>query len=100
MGYHFIDQLKNIIALESTAWQAFQELKLWVLTVGAIKARAADRGTFVVEIRKSLEKLGAETWDEATRIMSSFVWLEAVYGERCAILGKEVMVTQLQAFHR
>lgn len=93
MGCHFVEKLSDIMAYESEEWEEFQELKLWVLTVGAIKASAAGREIFVEGIQKMVEVMDIETWDEVVQIVSDIIWLDEVYGQRFADLGKEIIAT-------
>jgi hypothetical protein len=90
-GYHFVARLKNLMILDSIEWEHFQDLKLWALVVGGIKSSTTDRALFVEEIGSLLKAMGIQTWEEATEVVQSFVWIEEIYGERCQDIGREVM---------
>lgn len=90
-GYHFMERLKDVVVQESEEWQNFPELRLWVLVIGGIKASAADQDLFVCLILESYESLALNTWDQVTDILEKFMWLDEIYGARCADLGLQVL---------
>jgi hypothetical protein len=90
-GYHFVKRLEQIALLEITEWEEFQNLRLWVLVIGAIKASPADRLHFIEGVKRALERLYITTWEEATLVVASILFNEEIYGQRCRYFGREVM---------
>jgi hypothetical protein len=43
IGYHFVERLKRAVLIETSDWENLQDLRLWALVLGGIKAREADR---------------------------------------------------------
>lgn len=90
-GYHFVERLQQTILAETTDWEEFQDLRLWALVIGAIKASPTDRLLFIEGVKRSLDCLCISTWEEATLIVRSIIWNDEIYGQRCSELGNAVM---------
>ena len=90
-GYHFVERLRETALAETTEWEEFQDLRLWVLVIGAIKALPEDQLLFIDGIKRVLERLHIATWDDATLVVESILFNEEIYGPRCRNLGRDVM---------
>jgi hypothetical protein len=93
-GYHFVERLNHVALAECSEWDEFQNLRLWVLVIGAIKASPADRLLFIEGIKRALERLYITTWEEATLVVASILFNDEIYGQRCQELGREVIGSQ------
>jgi hypothetical protein len=90
-GYHFMEDLKGMVLLETMEWQDFPGLRLWVLVIGGMKASMIDRPLFAEATSDALAGLNINTWEEATKVVTNFLWVEEIYRRRCREFGAEVM---------
>ena len=74
--HHFVEKLKQIALLEITQWDEFQNLRLWLLVIDAIKASPVDRLHFIEGIERALERLCIKTWEEVTLVVASILFNE------------------------
>lgn len=89
-GYHFIENIKIALRSDFVEWNGFLDLRLWALVVAAVKASSADRSFFIGEIRRTMEALLIIRWTETMEIITSFLWIEEIYGVRARELGEQV----------
>jgi hypothetical protein len=66
-----VERLKHTALTDTAEREEFQNLGLWPLAIGAIKASPANRLLFIEGITRTVERLHISTWDKATLIVES-----------------------------
>jgi hypothetical protein len=65
-------------------------LLVWLLFIGGIEAKGADREWFVSQLGKLLQRLRMDRWDEAKEALEGLWWIAKVHEEKCNMLWEEI----------
>lgn len=74
-----IRKLKAFLDMSSETWGGLGLLRMWCLTLGAIESTGPLRVWYIEELKRAIEKLGVEFWDEAEEQLREVLWFEDVH---------------------
>ena len=70
-------------------WAAFELLRLWVLTIGALSALSPEKEWFVQELAKILKCLGKSFWTQMKEV-KKILWNDEIYDKRAQAMFAEL----------
>ena len=70
-------------------WAAFELLRLWVITIGAVSAPSPEKEWFVQELAEILKCLGQSFWSQMEEV-KDILWNHEIYDKRAQAMFAEL----------
>lgn len=89
-----VGKLRDLLSNNSHKWPGLEELRLWVIMMGAMEAQEPIQlGWFECELTRISWEQGITTYDEAEKIMQRIVWVASVHRSKLRNLKAYSSVT-------
>ena len=91
LSHALVERLMAAVFPDADEWVGLQEVRLWCLVQGGIVSEGRDRMLFVRKTREVMAELGCGSWEDASGILADIMYVEELFGKKCAKYGNEVV---------
>lgn len=84
-----LTKLRNVVENSDDGWGELGDLKLWVVSVGAVEALGGPlEAWFLGQLVALCACGGITSWSECMHALSNVLWIPCVFGDKAALLEK------------